>query len=174
MTDLLDDSSFPSPVFVADANAAERMLAQRRFDFVIVNGPLADGSGISLAMDIGHRRHGLALLLLPAQEYVQNLDKAMAHGVFLLQRPATKASFITAVHWLCAAREQLRHAEKKALSVEEKMGEIRTVNRAKWFLIESKNMTEAQAHRYIEKQAMDRCTTRLAIAREIIENSQHP
>ena len=30
-------------------------------------------------------------------------------------------------------------------------------------------MTEAQAHRYIEKQAMDRCTTRREIALGIIK-----
>ena len=53
-------------------------------------------------------------------------------------------------------------------SLEEKMAEIRIVSRAKLLLISEMQMDEAQAHRYIEKQAMDRCVTKRAIAEEII------
>lgn len=48
------------------------------------------------------------------------------------------------------------------------MKEIRLINRAKWILIEQLKMTESDAHRYIEKQAMDRCVTRTEIAETII------
>ena len=50
------------------------------------------------------------------------------------------------------------------------MAEIRLVNRAKWVLIEQRGMDESAAHRYIEKQAMDRCVTRRMIAEEILNN----
>ena len=53
-------------------------------------------------------------------------------------------------------------------TIEEKMEEIRLVNRAKWLLIEQLKMTEQDAHRYIEKQAMDRCVNRRTIASEIL------
>ena len=58
--------------------------------------------------------------------------------------------------------------EKKTLSFEEKMEEIRIVNRAKWLLISELKMDEPQAHRYVEKQAMDRCVSRREVAEEII------
>lgn len=45
---------------------------------------------------------------------------------------------------------------------------IRVVNKAKWFLIEQLKMTEQEAHRYIEKQAMDRCVTKRVIAENIL------
>ena len=48
------------------------------------------------------------------------------------------------------------------------MEEIRLVNRAKWVLIDQLRMTEQEAHRYIEKQAMDRCVTRRAVAESIL------
>ena len=66
------------------------------------------------------------------------------------------------------ARERLRRTEKKTATIEEKMEEIRLVNRAKWLLIEQLKMTESDAHRYIEKQAMDRCVSRREIAQNII------
>lgn len=85
-----------------------------------------------------------------------------------LAKPASAQSVLQALQWMAAIRERLRRLEKKALSVEEKMEEIRIINRAKWILIENLNMTETDAHRYIEKQAMDRCVTRKAIAQGII------
>ena len=69
--------------------------------------------------------------------------------------------------YACAERVDVV-GEKKTLSVEEKMEEIRIVNRAKWLLISELKMDEPQAHRYIEKQAMDRCISRKEIAEEII------
>ena len=63
----------------------------------------------------------------------------------------------------------MKKIEKKTLSLEEKMQEIRIVNRAKWVLITELKMTETDAHRYIEKQAMDRCVSKKEIAEEIIK-----
>ena len=66
-------------------------------------------------------------------------------------------------------RERLRKLEKKTLTIEEKMEEIRVVNRAKWILIHELKMEEPQAHRYIEKQAMDCCTSKRSVAEKIIK-----
>ena len=63
----------------------------------------------------------------------------------------------------------MRKSFKKALSIEEKMEEIRIVNRAKWLLISELKMDEQGAHRYIEKQAMDRCISKRIVAEEIIK-----
>ena len=49
------------------------------------------------------------------------------------------------------------------------MVEIRIVNKAKWLLISELKMSEADAHRYIEKQAMDQCITKRSIAEDIIK-----
>lgn len=48
------------------------------------------------------------------------------------------------------------------------MEEIRLVHRAKWLLINELKMEEPQAHRYIEKQAMDLCTSKRQVAEDII------
>ena len=48
------------------------------------------------------------------------------------------------------------------------MEEIRIVNRAKMLLMQNMSMTEQEAHRYIEKEAMDRSMRKTAIAEEII------
>ena len=58
----------------------------------------------------------------------------------------------------------------KATKLKEKMEEIRLVNRAKLLLIEKKSMSEADAHRYLEKTAMDSGKKRIAVANDIIRD----
>ena len=74
----------------------------------------------------------------------------------------------TSLDWMKCERERLRGAEKKAVSLEEKMEEIRLVNRAKWILISELKMGENEAHRYIEKHAMDLCIPKKEVAQDII------
>ena len=52
--------------------------------------------------------------------------------------------------------------------VEDRMAQIRLVNRAKWAIIEQENLTEPQAHRRIEKLAMDRRVSKEQIAEDIL------
>ena len=91
------------------------------------------------------------------------------HGVFTLPKQTSKPTLLTAINWMSSARERLRKTEKKTLSIEEKMEEIRIVNRAKWILIRELKLDEPEAHRYIEKQAMDRCISKRIVAEEIIK-----
>ena len=86
-------------------------------------------------------------------------------GILLLQKPTTPPLLLQSMQLLCGTRERLRRMEEKTATIEERMAEIRLVNRAKWALIDKQGMTEQEAHRYIEKQAMDRCVTRRSAAR---------
>ena len=51
----------------------------------------------------------------------------------------------------------------------EKMQELRTIDRAKWILVDQRKMSEPDAHRYIERKAMDRCVRKIEIAEEILK-----
>lgn len=163
-------SSNYSPVqTVGNVSAAKRALAERDFDFVIVNAPLPDDSGTRFSIDAGSQKNTVVLLLVRSEQYAESFERAAEFGVFLLAKPLSRTSVFQALDWLTSARERLRQTEKKVLSVEEKMDEIRLVNRAKWLLISELKLSEPDAHRYIEKQAMDRCVPRRRIAEEIIK-----
>lgn len=158
-----------SPVHtVSSVNAAKRVFAERAFDFVIINSPLPDDVGIRFAIDISQSKNTVVLLLVRAELHDEVYDKVAEHGVLTLPKPTAKPTFALALNWMASIRERLRETEKKTLSIEEKMEEIRMVNRAKWLLIREIKMVEPEAHRYIEKQAMDRCVPKKQIAEEII------
>lgn len=154
----------------ASVGAARRALLEKAFDFVIVNAPLPDETAVGFAVDLCREGESVVLLLVRREMYPEIYDQAAEQGVFLLPKPTSRQMAIQALEWMASARERLRKAGKKTLTLEEKMEEIRLVNRAKWLLIDKEEMTEPQAHRAIEKRAMDRCLTRRQVAEDIISS----
>ena len=168
---LLPGSKYSPTLFVSNINAAKRALAERAFDFVIINSPLPDNTGTRFAIDTGNSKETVVLLMVQAELQAEIHDKVAEHGVFVLPMPTSKPTMTIALSWLSSARERLRKTEKNTLSIEEKMEEIRIVNRAKMLLMQNQKMTEQEAHRFIEKEAMDRCMKRIAVAQNIIEEN---
>ena len=167
--DLLPETRYYPVYTVTSVSAAKRALAEKAFDFVIINAPLPDDAGTRFAIDICTSKQSAVLLLAKSDVHAGIHDRVAEYGVFTLPKPTSKPTMIHALNWMESARERLRQFEKKSLSIEEKMAEIRLVNKAKWLLISELKMNEPDAHRYIEKQAMDRCIAKRSIAEEIIK-----
>lgn len=153
---------------VDNVGAARRLMLERSYDILIINSPLPDDDGMKLAADAAASQT-VTLLFVRSDLYEDVLVKTVRSGIFTMSKPTSPQAVRTALSWLCTARELMRSQEQKTVSIEEKMAEIRLVNRAKWLLISELKMTEGDAHKYIEKQAMDNCTTRREIAEKIIK-----
>lgn len=158
-----------SPVVTAaSVSAAEQALSQRTFDFVFVNLPLPDDSGVRFALDSCGLGGTVTVLFAAADVHDGICGRAAARGVYTLRKPVSRASMLQALDWMITTRERLRGYEKKVQPIERKMEEIRLVNRAKWLLISELKMSEPDAHHYIERRAMDRCVSKREVAEEII------
>ena len=168
LKDYLPESHYQPVRVVSNVSAGKRAWSERNYDFVIINSPLPDDAGIRFAIDTSGGSSVVVLLLVRAELHDEIRDKVTEHGVFTLSKPLSRPLLASALDWMSAARERVKKLEKKTLSVEEKMEEIRVVNRAKWLLISELKMEESQAHRYIEKQAMDHCRSKKEIAESII------
>lgn len=169
LRDLLPDFRFSPVCFESSVNAARRTMLERTFDFVIINSPLPDGAGLRFSIDVCREKSNVALIFVKAELYPATYDKVAEHGVYVLSKPASKTVVLQAADWMVTTRQRLKKLEQKTMSVDEKIQEIRVVNRAKCLLIEQLKMTEAEAHRYIEKQAMDSCISKKAVAESIIK-----
>ena len=158
------------PVHQAESAAqARRRLLERSYDLVLINAPLPDEFGRSLADDAVENQGTVALLLVNGDLYGEICEQAALRGILLLKKPTTPSLLEQSLDTLRAVRERLRRLEKKTRTLEERMAEIRLVNRAKWALIARLGLSEQEAHRHLEKQAMDRCMSKVALAREILE-----
>ena len=158
-----------SPVFYAHSvSEAQRRIADRFVDLIIINTPLPDDYGVKLAVDVSGDTPSVVLLFVKSDNYEDVYDKVYDFGVYTVRKPLPSQSVSQALDFVKATRERLRKMQKKTISLEDKMMEIKIVNRAKWALIGSLNMSEEDAHRYIEKQAMDRCVSKRQVAEDIL------
>lgn len=150
------------------ASVARRELLSRRYDVVIVNIPLADETATDLAIDISNTYDSAVILISPADRGDDIAERVTEHGIAVLSKPINTLSLVRSVKLMSSIRDRYIKAERKTQSLEDKMAEIRIVNRAKWILIERDQITEDEAHRKIGKMAMDRGVSRRVIAEEIV------
>lgn len=168
LLDLFTENRYKPVAVVSDAASARRSLLENRFDIVLINTPLPDDFGTRLALDICEDSSTGVMLLVKAEHYLDINARVSPFGVLAISKPTSAQMISQSLLLLCSTCERLRRMEKKTATLEEKMHEISTINRAKCLLIEQLKMTESEAHRYIEKQAMDRCITKLKVAENIL------
>ena len=165
LSSLLPEARFNLIRTVSSISAAKRILSDHDMDFIVINSPLPDDIGSRFAIDMCNTSGTVVLFMVKADILNETFERVYEHGAYTLPKP----TLTTALKWMATTRERLRKTEKNTVTLEEKMEEIKVINRAKWLLIGEANMSEAEAHRYIEKQAMDKCVPRIQIAREIID-----
>jgi len=166
---LLPETDFWPVDIAGSINEAYRRMIGISYDLIIINAPLPDELGVEFAIEASKNDDSCVLLLIGSDIYEETYFRLLPHGVITLSKPTNVQSIAHNLRVLCAMRERLRRMKKKQATVEEKMEEIRLVNRAKWLLINHKNMTEPTAHQYIIQQAMDRRMSKKALAEEIIK-----
>ncbi len=159
-----------SPIFFArNVFEAQRETVERFYDLIIINAPLSDDYGTKFAIDMSDKKPSVVLLFVNGDDYNDIYNQVSDFGVFTIRKPLHTQNIMQALDFVKATRERLRKMEKKIVSLEEKMMDIKIVNRAKWLLINSLKMSEDDAHRYIEKQAMDKCVSKRIIAEDILK-----
>ncbi len=151
---------------------ARRSVMEKDFDLIVVNSPMPDETGIEFTLDIAEKSRASILLVTPKEIYEDVLEKVTDYGVLALPKPFPKGRVDKAVRYLVSLQNKIHRLEKKVISVEEKMEELRVVSRAKLLLVESRHMTEDEAHRYIGKEAMDNGVSRKRIAEKILEDAE--
>lgn len=167
--DILPPKEFDPILRATSAGEAKRILVSLPVDILIINTPLSDEFGTDLALDSSEGSMGI-LMITKNEVYDQTTYMVDDHGILTIQKPNSKQAFYSAVKLLAATHIRITSFEKKIQTLKDKMNDIRTVNRAKWLLIENMNMTEDDAHYYIEKQSMDTRLSRREVAENIIRS----
>ena len=81
-----------------------------------------------------------------------------------------KRMFEYAAQLLLAVHRRLEASLPQKEKMERRVEDIRIVNRAKCLLIQYLHLSEEEAHRLIEKQAMDKRKTKREVAEEILRH----
>ena len=170
LQDVLSDAACFSVTAVQSAGEARRQLISCTYDIILVNTPLSDDNGEELALDAASHSSAGVILFVREMEYDPVTDRVLQSGVLTVSKPVHRQNVLQAAFLAAATRERMRSVENQNSSLRQKMDELRLVNRAKWLLIEREHMDEPQAHRYVEKLAMDLRITKGEAAESVLRN----
>ena len=158
---------------VRSGSEARRMLLERDFDLVIINAPLRDETGESLALHVASKEFTQVILLVKREFFEVMSAVCENEGILTISKPVNKYIFMSALSLARSAYNKLRKVHHENDQLRKKIEDIRIVDRAKCILISLFNMSEKEAHRYIEKQAMDMRITKRAVAERIIKTYEN-
>jgi len=165
---LLDSTKYESVTVFKNAGEARRRLIGSSFDIVIINTPLSDEFGHELAMSTADNSSG-TILIVKNQVFDEISNKMEKFGIMTLSKPLSAGLFQQTLSLIHATRERVKRVEKENINLRTKIDEIRIINRAKCVLMEYLKMSEPEAHKYLEKQAMDMRSTKYKIAEKILK-----
>ncbi|MDR2201588.1 MAG: ANTAR domain-containing protein [Clostridiales bacterium] len=147
---------------------ARRLAAEFCFDLALINAPLLDELGSALAKTLAAGSATQVILLVRAAIAGEVGQDAEEYGVFTVPKPFSREQLWSALKFASAARNRMKRLEVENTRLLGKLEDIKLIDRAKCILIEHLAMTEQQAHKHIEKEAMDRRVSRREIANNIL------
>ena len=172
-TEVLSQNSYGDIITAKNGGEARRLLIERDFDLCIINAPWVDEFGEEFARNIVSTGIGQAILIVKSDIYDEVSEKVEGDGVITIAKPMNRTIFWSALKLANATYNKMCLLKKENNELLQKIEDIRMIDRAKCILIQYLNMTESEAHRYIEKQAMDMRTTKRSIADGILKTYEN-
>lgn len=166
---LLSEAGFINIDTIDSADGAKRLIQSFRYDIIIINSPLSGENGELLATEICKTTDSGVLLVVKAELAAEVEDRVAEEGVFVLAKPLNKTIFFSAIRFVRASWARISALQAKEQNLKKQLEDIKLIERAKYCLIQYIGMTEPQAHRHIEKQAMDMRRSKRQIAEDILK-----
>lgn len=128
----------------------------------LINSGTSFDAAAKLAEKLSSVTSAAVMLLADQENCLDRGAKLRAAGVIVVEKPLSKQLFVQSVQDALALHGRIRR-------MGDQLAETRRIARAKLILVEKQHLTEQQAHKYIEREAMNRRITRLELANELIE-----
>ncbi len=167
--DLLHTAFYKHITVVKSGAEARQLLFSHNFDLVIIDSPLRDEAGESLSIQIARKGVGQVILVVNAAFFDAISSKTENDGILTIQRPINKTLFWSLLKLANAVQNRVNDSKKDNRQLSQQIEDIRIIDRAKHALMSLFEMEEHEAHRYIEKQAMDMRITKRAVAEGILK-----
>lgn len=154
---------------VSSGSEARRFIhTAPELSLAVISTPLPDEFGSDIAVMISEE-YQTGVILICGNDIAGDIaDNVCESGIYVVSRPVSREVFSEAVQLASVSHGELAGLKRENADVMMKIEEIRLINRAKATLMKYLKFTEPQAHRYIEKQAMNSRQTRRETALHIL------
>ena len=147
---------------------AERKLAQLDPALVVWQCDAPGLPALRQCVRLAEGSEAVFLLLVRPGTYEAVWRFVQAAGICVMSWPAPQEVFRQTLRNLLLLKKSLRAMQEKTDQLQWQLQDMKRIQKAKSLLMNQLGMSEADAHRWIEKAAMDRCVKKREIAETII------
>ena len=147
---------------------ARRIMLGRKYETVLINVPLTDEVGDALALDIMKNYYAEVVMVVRAETAELIAGRVEDNGVLVVSKPLQKRELFRAIRRAAAAGARITALKNENLKLRHKLEEAKLIGRVKCLLIEKRGMSEDEAHKFIEKTAMDERISKIEAATDIL------
>ena len=167
-------AEYESTVTLAkSASEGRNMISGNEYDLIIINLPLSDEFGDMLAQYAAERSSAAMIMFVKAELEAQLEENVTEYGAFVLAKPLNRVLLRKALRFIYAMNGRIRSIQNENIRLQRKIDDTRLINRAKGILIEYLSMTEPQAHKYLERQAMDLRISKTEVAKRLLSTYEN-
>lgn len=149
---------------------AKKILMTSEVSVIIINAPLSDGIGLDFAIDCADKKFYAVLIVTKDEFFTQIKEKTSPYGIFTLSEKTNEKTLQQSLIVVISTAKKLCKMKSGNDEQKTKARDLKLVSRAKMILISSFGMDEEQAHKYIERRAMEMRKTKNEIALSIINS----
>lgn len=165
----LGGAGYENITCVSSAGGARRLLSDENYSLCIIDMPLSDENGCELALYVVQNFDCTCIILAQGGTEEDISGMLEDYGVMVLTKPISRSFFYKMVKFALTSGKRISDSRNEIKKLQRKLDELKIVTRAKLVLMEKLNISETQAHKYIERQAMDQRITKEEVANAILK-----
>ena len=170
LTKFLNDSFRCSVRTVATASDARGIVSgNQSWELVMINIPLSDERGTDLAEYITENTAAGCIVMIKTESAEKLMEWADRCNIIVASKPFSRQVLYQIVKAVEMSVRRTWNLYQETVRLERQISEIRLIDKAKFLLMQYKNMTEDEAHSYIEQYAMKKRKKKVIAASEIID-----
>lgn len=148
---------------------ARTLARERWYGLVLSVLPFEHEFGLDTVAYISGRTASEQVVFVPSKVYDEVCSKAVGLPVSILPKNVPVSIAVNTIRRAVSVKESLDRAKSENDDLRRKADEDKLIYRAKCVLIEYLKIPENEAHRYLQKRAMDRQSPMADIALEVLK-----
>ena len=153
---------------ISGLDEAGAALERLRPTLIVLQSDAPDAQALHRCAELAETAEAVFLLLVRQEAYGAAWRTLQKHGVCVMTWPMEQAVLTQTLRNLLLLKKSMQTMQAQTDQLRSQLQDLKRIQKAKGLLMRQLGMTEQDAHRWIEKAAMDRCVKKREIAETII------